>query len=207
MKKIFLFATLFTGLALFGCKEPEIIPAPTSRADLKIHFEGIINGSDVEWTKNVDKYKAVSRKVLKPNVTSGLLDLAYYCSMESSSKVSSIQVALGSLMQDPSLGTSPNMVTFRDFMDNNLMPVYSDTAIAGFEVIYTNADGLPFRSDETQPATVEFSELIEKEDNSGEYIQFTCKFTCPVFYTHPTDATLDQSGVVQNATLTGYYTR
>ncbi len=207
MKKIFLFTLLFSGLALFGCKEPEIIPAPSTKADLKIHFQGIINGSDVEWTKNVNGYKAVSRKELTPNYTNGLLDLAYECSMESSSKVSAIKVSLGSLLQDPNLGTSPNMETFRDFMDNNLMPSYSDTAKAGFEVTYTNEDGLMFYSDETQPATVEFMDLIEKEDNAGEYIQFICKFTCPVFYTHPNDATLDQQAVIQNATMTGYFTR
>lgn len=207
MKKIFLFALLFSGLAMFSCKKPEVIPAPTSNAGLKIHFQGIINGSDVEWTKNVDGYKAQSRKVYTPQTGTGLLDLAYYCGMVSSSKVSAIEIALGSLVQDPNLGTTPNMVTFKNFVESNMTPSYSKNATAGFEVTYTNENGLIFRSDETQPATVEFLDLEEKEDASGEYIQFKCKFTCPIFYIDSVDATNNLTGVIQNATLTGYFTR
>ncbi len=206
MKKIFVFSLLMAGLAFFGCKEPEIVPAPTTRADLKIHFQGIINGSDVEWTKNVDGYKASSFKAFQPN-GANLLDLSYNCRMESNTKVSYIQVALGSLLQDPELNTSPSMETFRDFMDNNLLPSYSKKAEAGFEVSFKSEDGFLFRSDETQPATVEFMDLVEKEDNSGEYIQFKCKFSCPIFYIDTLFPINNQSGVIQNATLTGYFTR
>ncbi len=207
MKKIFLSAFILGGLALVGCQKPESIPAPTSDANLKIHFEGIINGSDVEWTKNVNGYKVESRKVTALNTTTGQLDLAYYCAMKSSSKVSAIEIGLGSIMQDPNLGTSPTMATMLAFMNSNLLPNYSDSAKVGFEVKYTDELGRLFKSDETQPGTVEFMDLETKEDNAGEYIQFKCTFTCPVFYKHPTDPTKDATGVIQNATLTGYFTR
>jgi hypothetical protein len=214
MKKALIFSLLIVGLVIFGCKKPEVIPAPSSKADLKIHFEGIINGSDVEWTKNVEGYKAVSRKQLVPQSGGLLLDLSYYCGMLSDFKNSGIEVGLGALVQDPTLGTSPNMVTFRDFMDDNLTtpPDYSDSAKAGFEVRYFDENGRLFVSDETLPGSVIFSNYEEKEDNSGEYIQFQVNFGCVVKHwgktvTQPIVDSVLATAVIQNAKLTGYFTR
>ena len=212
MKKIFLIALIFSGLMLVQCIKPESIPAPSSAADLKIHFEGIINGSDVEWTKNVSGYKAVSRIQYTPQLMGNLLDLAYYCGMFSNSKNSSIEIGLGSMPQDPTLGTRPTITTMRTFMDNNLLPNYSDTARAGFEVLYTDENGQLFRSDETAPGFVEFMDLVEKEDNQGQYIQFKATFSCVVKHwgktvTTPLMDSVLATATIQNATLTGFYTR
>lgn len=212
MKKIFLFSLLLSGLAMFACKKAEVIPAPTSSADLKIHFQGVINGSDVEWTKNVNGYFAESSKVYTNQPGSNLLDLAYYCGMISNSKNSSIQVGLGSLVQDPSLGTSPTLATLKAFMTANMTPNYSDTAKVGFEVRYTDENGKLFRSDETAPGTVEFFDLVEKEDNNGEYIQFRVEFSCLVNHwgkskLTPITDSIYESALIQNATFIGYYTR
>lgn len=211
MKKAFIFSVIFAGVTFLGCKKPETIPAPSTSADLKIHFQGVINGSDVEWTKNVNGYKAISRKILDPQPMN-LYNLSYYCGMFSNSKVSSIEIGLGSLVQDATLGTSPNMTTFRAFMDNNMNPLYSDEAVAGFEVRYTNENGQLFVSDETNPGLVEFLDYEEKEDNAGEYIQFTAKFTCLVKHwgttvTLPIQDSVLATATIQNAILTGYFTR
>lgn len=198
---------------MFACKKAEVIPAPSSSADLKIHFEGIINGSDVEWTKNVNGYFVESTKIYTTQPTGPLLDLAYSCAMVSNSKLSSIEVRLGSLVQDPTLGTSPTLVTMRNFMNANMMPNYSDTAKVGFEVRYVDESGKLFRSDETVPGTVEYSEFVEKEDNNGEYIQFKVQFSCLVnnwgkSKVSPFTAdSIYESAALQNATFIGYYTR
>jgi hypothetical protein len=210
---------LLSILPFVGCNKAEVIPAPTNSADLKIHFEGIINGSDVEWTKNVLKYKAEATSIATPyfDQMTGInyLNLAYYCNMKSSSEVSWIGIGLGSLQQDPTLGTRPNATTFRAFMDANsdpLMPVYSDTAKAGFEVRYTDANGNLFRSDETIPGFVLFSELEEKQDDAGDYIQFKCEFSCVVKNWRPSklDPLVDSvyaTATIQNAVLNGYFKR
>ncbi|MDG1347273.1 MAG: hypothetical protein P8M61_09235 [Crocinitomicaceae bacterium] len=212
MKKIFLITLIFSGLMLVQCKKPESIPAPSNTADLKIHFEGIINGSDVEWTKNVDGYKAVARSQYTPQLTGNLLDLAYYCGMFSNSKNSSIEIGLGSLPQDPTLGTRPTTTTMRTFMNANLLPNFSDTARAGFEILYTDENGRLFRSDETAPGFIEFMDLEEKEDNGGQYIQFKATFSGVVRHwgktiTTPLMDSVLATATIQNATLIGYYTR
>jgi hypothetical protein len=219
MKKIIISALLLSVLPFVGCNKAEVIPAPTSSADLKIHFEGIINGSDVEWTKNVLKYAAVpsdSAKAFYDAMTgTNYLNLSYYCSMKSTSEVSYIAIGLGSIQQDPTLGTRPNATTFKTFMDSNsmpLMPAYSDTANTGFEVRYVDAQGRLFRSDESVPGLVSFYDLEEKEDDNGAYIQFKCDFTCLVKYwgktvTLPKTDSVLATATIQNATLTGYFKR
>lgn len=219
MKKIIFSALLLSMLPFVSCNKHEVIPAPSNSADLKIHFAGIINGSDVEWTKNVLKYAAVpsdsAKAFFDPITGTNYLKLSYYCSMKSSSETSYIAIGLGSLLQDPTLGTRPNATTFRTFMEANTMPnmpVYSDTASAGFEVRYVDAQGRLFRSDETVPGAVAFSDLIEKEDDNGEYTEFKCNFTCLVKHwgkkklSPYTDSVL-LTATIQNATLTGYFKR
>ncbi len=213
MKKALIFSGIIIGAVLFACKKAETIPAPSAKADLKIHFEGTINGSDVEWTKNVDGYYAVSRKlIVAQGGGTGLLDLSYYCGMLSNSKSSGIEIGLGSLPQDPTLGTSPTLVTLRDFMDNNTSPVYSDSSKAGFEVRYFNENGKLFVSDENVPGSVLFSNYVEKEDNAGEYVQFQVDFSCVVKHwgktvTLPLQDSVLATAVIQSGKLTGYFTR
>lgn len=216
MKKIFISALLLSILPFVGCNKPEVIPAPTSSANLKIHFNGIINGSDVEWTKNVNGYKAIpsdsARPFFDPMTMQSYLNLAYFCTMGSSSKVSYIAIGLGSIQQDPTLGTRPNATTFRAFIDANLTPTYSDTAIAGFEVRYVDEQGRLFRSDEGIPGLAEFTDIEEKEDDAGEYTQFTCTFSCVVKHwghtiTLPKTDSVLATATIQNAVLTGYFKR
>lgn len=212
MKKIFVIALIFSGLMLVQCKKPESIPAPSSSADLKLHFEGIINGSDVEWTKNVEGYKGVSRLQLTDQIGTNLKDLAYYFGMFSDAKNSYVEIGIGSLPQDPNLGTRPTITTMRNFLDNNMLPNYSDTARAGFEVLYKDELGRFYRSDETAPGTIEYSDFVEKEDNNGQYIQFKATFSCIVKHwgktvTTPLMDSVHATAAIQNATLIGYYTR
>jgi hypothetical protein len=226
MKKILVSALLLSVLPFVGCNKAEVIPAPDNKADLKIHFQGVINGSDVEWTKNVEGYAADARKWITtyddPSSGMQMNRLAYVCGMRSDSKYSSISIALGSLQQDATLGTSPNATTFHTFMDaflapyappsTTVAPPYSDSAIMGFEVRYVDEQNRLFRSDETTPGTVSFSNYVDKEDNSGEYRQFDVTFSCQVKHwgktvlLPPTDSVLS-TAYIQNAVLTGYFKR
>ena len=56
MTRLPIIAAILVGMAFTGCQKAEVIPTPAEKADLKVHFEGIINGNDIEWTKNVNGF-------------------------------------------------------------------------------------------------------------------------------------------------------
>ena len=83
MKKVIaLFA--FGSVFLAGCPKHEIIPAPTPKVELESHFIGIVNGTQIELTQNVDGYylDATKTKLIQPSPTPSTA--TYYANMKSS---------------------------------------------------------------------------------------------------------------------------
>ena len=60
MKTLKIFS-LFLALSLIfsSCIEHEVIPAPVNTVDLNAAFIGFVNGTQVEFTQNVNGYGAV----------------------------------------------------------------------------------------------------------------------------------------------------
>ena len=51
---------LFAGLLFSACIDHEVIPAPENTVDLNSAFVGYVNGTQVEFTQNVNGYGAIA---------------------------------------------------------------------------------------------------------------------------------------------------
>ena len=213
MKKVialFVFGSVF----LAGCPKHEIIPAPTPKVELESSFIGIVNGSQLELTQNVDGYylDATKTKYIQPSPTPSLA--TYYANMKSSNGLVSIRVGLGSLQFDGSASSDPSLTAFNSFFTSNTNPVYATGAANGFEVVYRDGSGNVWTSDASQPGqTVEFTGIVQKSDGSGDYSKFTCTFTCNVYRDVPDTSTPDPNDsitlslAINNGILKGWFKR
>lgn len=209
MKKVialFVFGSLF----LAGCPKHEIIPAPTPKVELESSFIGLVNGSQLELTQNVDGYylDATKTKYILPSPTPS--KAAYYANMKSANGLVSIRVGLGSIGFDGSASSDPSLAVFNSYFSSQTTPVYSDQAVSGFEVVYRDGSGNVWSSDETQtPQNAVFTGIVQESDGSGDYSKFTCTFNCKVYRTiydtlgNPTVLDID----IQNAILKGWFKR
>ncbi len=215
MKKVialFVFGSVF----LTGCPKHEIIPAPTPKVELESSFIGLVNGSQLELTQNVDGYylDATKTKYIQPSPTPSTA--TYYANMKSSNGLVSIRVSMGSVQFDGSANSDPSLSTFNSFFTSNTTPVYSALAASGFEVVYRDGSGNVWTSDETQPSppqAVTFTGIVQESDGSGDYSKFTCTFTCNVYRVVPDLSTPDPNDTItlslpiQNGVLKGWFKR
>ena len=213
MKKVialFMFGSLF----LAGCPKHEIIPAPTPKVELESSFIGLINGSQVELTQNVDGYylDATDVKLVNPSPTPSIA--TYSASMKSANTLVSIQVRLGTINFDASASSEPSLTAFNTFFSSTTTPVYSAQAVNGFEVVYRDGSGNVWTSDPAStPQDVVFTGIVQESDGSGDYSKFTCTFNCNVYRDVPDTSTPDPNDTItltlpiQNAILKGWFQR
>lgn len=213
MKKVialFVFGSVF----LAGCPKHEIIPAPTPKVELESSFIGIVNGSQLELTQNVDGYylDATKTKYIQPSPTPSLA--TYYANMKSSNGLVAIRVGLGSLSFDGSANSDPSLSAFNSFFTSTTNPVYATGAANGFEVVYRDGSGNVWTSDASQPGqTVAFTGIVQESDGSGDYSKFTCTFTCNVYRDVPDTSTPDPNDsitlslAINNGVLKGWFKR
>jgi hypothetical protein len=202
MKKIKFTIAAFVALSLGlnSCIEHEVIPAPVPMVDLSCHFQGTINGTDVELTENVLGYycNTSKAKILLPPPS--LSSAVYYSEILSAQTPISIKVGLGSVMWDMSTATDPTLALFNAFHTSNTTPVFSNGGATGFEVTYKDATGTSWVSDVT------FSSISQESDTAGDYSKFTCTFDCYVYHTNPTTLVEDSINI-QAATYKGWFKR
>jgi hypothetical protein len=214
MKKIiplFVFGSVF----LAGCPKHEIIPAPTPKVELESSFIGLVNGSQLELTQNVDGYylDATKTKFIQPSPTPSLA--TYYANMKSSNTLVSIRVGLGSLQFDGSANSDPSLSVFNNFFTTMTTPTYEANAVYGFEVVYRDGSGNVWKSDPaSSPQDVVFTGIVQESDGSGDYSKFTCTFNCNVYRKIPdlsTPTPLDDSVTlmlpIEDAVLKGWFKR
>lgn len=209
MKKVLFFLALGSFI-LTGCPEHEVIPAPTPKVDLEATFVGTINGSPVELTKKVDGYviDANKTKVILPSPTPSYA--VYSSEMKSGQSLVSIKVSLGAVTFDGGVSQDPAVEVFNNFMLSNTLPSYSAGALAGFEVVYRDGTGNIWTSDEAStPQDVEFTNIIQESDNTGDYSKFICTFNCMVYrsYTDINGDLITLSLPIQDAVFTSYFKR
>lgn len=213
MKKKFILVSIFAALAIFSCTKPEVVPAPAPVVDLEAHFEGLINGTDVEYTEDVDGYNGTST-FEQYITTTGLDTTVYFSSMESDLNTPVLKVGIGGISFDAATLNVPSLNQFTAFFSGLIddgtgnPPVvnYSKDAKQGFLVSYTDKDGNVWLStlyhdgeliDENNLMPIKlpvFSNLTFESDNSGDYTKFTISFGCRLYrfkkyYTLPGDAT------------------
>lgn len=230
MKLKTILASTLAVSALAGCVKHEIIPAPEPKVELVCHFTGNIAGTDLELTQNVQGYylETGKSKVVPP---SGPSRAIYYSEMKSAEALQSIKINLGEVLWDSGTSSDPTTTIFNGFMSATKMPdapgispvVYTAGAVlppspakAGFEVVYRDASGILWTSKETDPNTIEFSNIVQESDKTGDYSKFVAKFDCVVYHTFmtidntvtPPDTTYDeQSRLVEDAVFKGWFKR
>ena len=70
MKTKSIYSFLFILVVLFttSCIEHEVIPPPVNTVDLNCHFVGFVNGTQVEFTQNVQGYGEALSITLKTSI-------------------------------------------------------------------------------------------------------------------------------------------
>ncbi|MBL4861434.1 MAG: hypothetical protein JKY09_00240 [Crocinitomicaceae bacterium] len=193
-----------TSLVLGSCIKHEVIPPPVPSVDLNAHFYGVINGAETELTENVLGYANDSEKakiILPPPSFSSAV---YYSEMSSAQVATSIKVGVGSVSWDASLSTDPGLTSFNSFFQANANPGYSDNGASGFEVTYRDGFGAVWKSSENSVnvQNVQFSDIVQESDSTGDYSLFTCNFNCYAY-------SFDQSDSIkiEDALYEGWFKR
>jgi len=206
--KLSIAISLFAAIGLSSCIDHEVIPAPVPMVELNCHFQGTINGTNVEFTENVLGYycNAEKAKILlpPPNYSSAV----YYSEILSAQTPVSVKVGLGSVMWDASTTSDPTLTLFNNFHMNNTLPVFSNNGTTGFEVTYRDGLGKIWVSEETSVnyQDVIFSNIVQESDSSGDYSKFVCNFDCYVYRTNDVTLLLD-SLRIQAAEFEGWFKR
>ena len=205
-----------TALIFSSCIDHEVIPAPIPTVDLSSNFIGEINGAEIVLTENVLGFSNVSTKdqiiLAAPDFSSAV----YYSAMISSSIATSIKVGLGSISWNANITPDPSIAAFNGFMLANSDPAYSNNGTSGFEVTYTDASSREWKSNEIDPNSpdIEFANIAQDSDDSGDYSSFTCNFNCYAYSLNPDSLAILPVPVVhvdsisiQNAIYQGWFKR
>lgn len=213
MKNIRKYALLaFAALAFASCNKREIIPAPTPRVELKNHFIGTINSTDVELTENVNGFTGTSdvTMIVSPNA----IDSAVYQSeFSSNSSLQSIKILHGSVLFEAASSSKPSLAYFKSFYTSNTQPDFSNEGKAGLAIEYRDAAGKVWKTREQNTTPIETSQYVyleQKTDVSGDYMLFRLNFNTVVYrdqYDAATETTTELALPITNATYTGWYKR
>lgn len=199
---------LLAGFGLQSCIDHEVIPAPTPTVELKCHFLGTINNTDIEFTQNVNGYFCDPNKAKYILPSPQWSTAVYYSEIKSAQSSISVKIGLGSATWDAASASDPTLTIFNTFFTNNLTPFFSNNGTAGFEFRYKDASGRVWASHENSvnAQNVVFSNTSQESDVNGDYSKFTCTFNCYVY--HQDQVTLDWDSLrVQNATFKGWFKR
>lgn len=207
-KTTFIAAIGISSIALFSCNKHEVIPPPKPQVDLESHFFGEINGTDIELTQNVNGYSSESQVDLIISATD--IDRAvYYSEMSSNQSLFSVKVGHGSILFDASTSSTPTLALFNNFYSNNLQPDFSVAGQNGFVVSIRDNSGKTWESNEDHiylTEDVNFSNIRQESDESGDYNKFICTFDTYVYNTDPITL-LKDSMLITNATYEGWFKR
>lgn len=200
------------GFVMSSCIEHEVIPAPSPKLELECSFEGMVGNQFIEYTENVNGYYGFPS--IAKQTAGGVTSAQYFFSLKSDTEPQGIRIGLGSLSWNDASGTQvPALELFNGFFTTNTSPAYSDDALNGFEVSFYAAGGQQWvsRENSTFNQTVEFSNIVQEQDETGDYSKFTATFDCWLYYTYtdpnPPFDILTDSMLVENAVLKGWFKR
>jgi hypothetical protein len=208
-KKIIAFSLLLS-MVLLSCVKHEVIPKPTPRVRLEPHFTGFINGTDVEFTDDVDGFNGETSDVQYIFPTPDTSRYVYICEMKSNLISTAVRVAVGGLGWDAGVLEKPSLSQFNTFFEDLEFPStlnYSPNAMRGFEVKFTDAFGNTWVSDSASvnPQTAVFTEIVNEQDNTGDYSKFKLNFSCHVY--RNINALERDSIRIENAIFDGWFKR
>jgi hypothetical protein len=179
-------SSLFLSVAFFSCVKHEVIPKPIESVKLVPYFTGIINGTDVEYTDDVDGFNGETTEAQYIVAPPAFSKFVYFHEMNSNLINTTIKVGIGSLEWNAGALEKPSLTQFNTFFTERLTPVtlnYSLNAIDGFEVTFKDAFSNTWTSDETSvnTQTASFTSIENDSDNTGDYSKFTVNFSCYVY--------------------------
>lgn len=209
-KKIVGFA-LILGLG-FGCVKHEVVPAPINSVELKTHFNGTINGTDIEFTDDVDGFNGTDSQDINILAgTSNKSSVKYYCDMNSNLNSNSMKVGIGKILFDASAVEKPTLNEFNDFFaaKTSTDVYFSDLADDGFIVYYRDSYGNTWTSKQNSVNTqsVKFTKITNQSDDTGDYSLFSVDFSCHVYRTKSVTPLEIDSLRIDNATMEGWFKR
>ena len=191
-----------------SCIEHEVVPPPINTVNLDANFTGYVSGTQVEFTQNVEGYLGNTSTETFVQPSPAPSRRVYSFEMVSGSSPVSIKIKLGALNWDLAANTEPSLTMFNDFhMASSVTPPsYSNGAIAGFEVTYTDNTSRIWlsKSPNPVPQTVTFSNIKQQSDGTGDYSFFDCNFSCYVYSLNPQTNLID-SLLVQNGKYHGWF--
>ena len=181
--KLGIAAFILCATSLSSCIDHEVIPAPVPMVELNCYFDGFISGVPLTFTQNVDGIYGLATKAYNILPAPSFSNERYFFTMLTNQNLRSIKVGLGSVYFDGQADLSPSLTQFNSFHSNNLTPTYSDGALTGFEVTYTDASGKQWYSHESSVNVqdVTFFDIAQESDSTGDYSKFKCVFDCYVY--------------------------
>ena len=183
--------TLLSVLVLSSCIKHEVVPAPVNTVDLNASLNCFVNGTQVEFTQNVDGYKGSSSKDVYVYASPVLSKVIYSSIISSPYSSQSLKISFGALDWDASANADPTVTMFNNYhSSNSQVPVpfinyYNlvNLNADGISVEYTDKNGILWKSNEqdlNQSAT--FTVLKQASDNTGDYSLFECTFSCKAWH-------------------------
>ena len=198
---------LFVGLIFSSCIEHEVIPAPETTVDLNAAFIGFVNGTQVEFTQNVNGYGAVAINAEDINPSPTPSHMTYGSKIKSIYNDQAIRVKFGTLDWDVSQNSYPTVSMFNDWLNtwSNTPVSFSDQGLSGMEIEYTDNLGVSWVSRESDLGqTGTFVIKKQESDNTGDYSLFECTFSCLVWRINP-QTNLDESLNIENGKITSWF--
>ena len=213
MKNIIIIAAFsITSLLMMSvsCVEHEVVPPPNNDIDLNAHFEAYVNGTQVEMTQNVSGYIGSASNTSIINASPIASQMVYSARMSSFQQTKAIEVKLGALNWDAAVDIEPTKSMFADFHNGSASAniLFSDQALNGFEVRYTDDSGMEWVSmqNSNSAQNVTFSNISQASDNHGDYSRFECNFSCYVYKVDVQSGNVD-SLQIQSGKFNGWFIR
>lgn len=210
IKKYVLLA--LAGLTFAACNKREIIPPPKPKVELKNHFIGNINNTDVELTENVNGFTGKSDVTMI--VSPSAIDSAVYQSEFSSTQsLQSLKILHGSILFEAASSPKPSLAYFKSFYTNNTQPVFFNEGKNGIAIEYRDAAGKTWKTRHQNVNPMESAQYVyleQKTDETGDYMLFRLNFSTIVYrdeYDAINDITTELALPIANATYTGWYKR
>ncbi|MDB4606803.1 hypothetical protein OAH04_03315 [Crocinitomicaceae bacterium] len=208
MKTLKIFS-LFLALSLIfsSCIEHEVIPAPVNTVDLNAAFIGFVNGTQVEFTQNVNGYGAESENTEDINPSPSPSKMTYGTKIKSLYNPQALRVKFGAQEWDVAQNAYPTVSMFNEWLNlyTNAPVGFSDQGLNGVEVEYVDNNGVSWLSRESDPNQSAIFEFTgSQSDNTGDYAFFKCTFTCLV-WRYNTQTELDESINIENGIITSWF--
>lgn len=205
-----------TGLAIIigtmmisaSCIKHEVVPAPEPMVELPASFSAMLDGSSFELIKDVDGYYCLPDQSQQINSAPQKSTITYFSSIGSDNQGEKafVQIKVGELQFTADASTLPTLDEFNTYFEEMSTVNFSNDASDGVQIIFGDASGNEWYSDEdmTESQAFDFTSIKQDSDENGDYILFTANFHASLVddVDTPTD-TLK----IDNAVFKGYFKR